>query len=111
MVFQNYALYPHMSVSQNMASGLRNRGVPKPAIEERVQKAAGLLQLDRLLDRRPRQLSDWRRQRVALGRALVSEPSGVLFDPPPSHPATKLATQPPVAVKDGNSTGMEQGWT
>src|SRR3546814_6463712 len=71
MVFQNYALYPHMSVYQNMAYGLRNRGVPKPAIEERVQKAAGILQLDGLLDRGPRQLSGGQRQRVAMGRAIV----------------------------------------
>src|SRR3546814_3314176 len=67
MVFQNYALYPHMSVYQNMAYGLRNRGVPKPAIEERVQKAAGILQLDGLLDRRPRQLSGGQQ----IGRAHV----------------------------------------
>src|SRR3546814_1489047 len=78
MVFQNYALYPHMSVYQNMAYGLRNRGVPKPAIEERVQKAAGILQLDGLLDRRPRQLSGVQRQRVAMGRAIVREPSAFL---------------------------------
>src|SRR3546814_17152252 len=99
MVFQNYALYPHMSVYQNMAYGLRNRGVPKPAIEERVQKAAGILQLDGLLDRRPRQLSGGQRQRVAMGRAIVREPSAFLFDEPLSNLAAKLRVQMRVEIK------------
>ncbi|HEY9568082.1 MAG TPA: sn-glycerol-3-phosphate ABC transporter ATP-binding protein UgpC, partial [Thalassobaculum sp.] len=99
MVFQNYALYPHMSVYQNMAYGLRNRGVPKPAIEERVQKAAGILQLDGLLDRRPRQLSGGQRQRVAMGRAIVREPSAFLFDEPLSNLDAKLRVQMRVEIK------------
>ena len=99
MVFQNYALYPHMSVYQNMAYGLRNRGFPKDAIEERVQKAAGILQLDGLLDRRPRQLSGGQRQRVAMGRAIVREPSAFLFDEPLSNLDAKLRVQMRVEIK------------
>jgi len=99
MVFQNYALYPHMSVYQNMAYGLRNRGFPKAAIEERVQKAAGILQLGGLLDRRPRQLSGGQRQRVAMGRAIVREPSAFLFDEPLSNLDAKLRVQMRVEIK------------
>ncbi len=99
MVFQNYALYPHMSVYQNMAYGLRNRGFPKAAIDERVQKAAGILQLDGLLERRPRQLSGGQRQRVAMGRAIVREPSAFLFDEPLSNLDAKLRVQMRVEIK------------
>src|SRR4029079_7747261 len=75
MVFQNYALYPHMSVYDNMAYGLRIAGKSKGEIEERVQKAAKILELGQLLQRRPRQLSGGQRQRVAMGRAIVREPA------------------------------------
>ncbi|MGA1319018.1 MAG: ATP-binding cassette domain-containing protein, partial [Rubrivivax sp.] len=85
MVFQNYALYPHMSVYDNMAYGLRNARVPKDEIERRVRKAAGILELDGLLERRPRQLSGGQRQRVAMGRAIVRQPQVFLFDEPLSN--------------------------
>ena len=75
MVFQNYALYPHMTVFDNMAYGLKIRGVPKDEIERRVNEAAKMLELGGLLARRPRQLSGGQRQRVAMGRAIVREPS------------------------------------
>src|SRR5690606_2092007 len=74
MVFQNYALYPHMSVYENMAYGLKIRGLSKSDIQSRVQVAAEILELSHLLDRRPRQLSGGQRQRVAMGRAIVREP-------------------------------------
>ena len=77
MVFQNYALYPHMTVFDNMAYGLKIRGVPKDEIERRVNEAAKMLELGGLLARRPRQLSGGQRQRVAMGRAIVREPSVV----------------------------------
>src|SRR5262252_349744 len=75
MVFQNYALYPHMSVFDNMAYGLRIRGFAKDEIKARVDRAAGILELGRLLERKPRQLSGGQRQRVAMGRAIVREPA------------------------------------
>jgi sn-glycerol 3-phosphate transport system ATP-binding protein len=90
MVFQNYALYPHMSVYDNMAYGLRNRGTPKPEIETRVQDAARILELSALLDRKPRQLSGGQRQRVAMGRAIVRQPKVFLFDEPLSNLDAKL---------------------
>src|SRR5215467_1295983 len=74
MVFQNYALYPHMSVYNNMAYGLRNRGMAKPEIDTRVQEAARILELSAMLERKPRQLSGGQRQRVAMGRAIVRQP-------------------------------------
>jgi sn-glycerol 3-phosphate transport system ATP-binding protein len=74
MVFQNYALYPHMSVYDNMAYGLRNRRVPKPEIDRRVRDAAKTLEIAALLDRKPRALSGGQRQRVAMGRAIVRQP-------------------------------------
>ncbi|HUU81166.1 MAG TPA: ABC transporter ATP-binding protein, partial [Acidobacteriota bacterium] len=74
MVFQSYALYPHMSVAQNLSFGLRMRGIPKPTIRESVQWVARLLGLEDLLDRKPRELSGGQRQRVAMGRALVRRP-------------------------------------
>ncbi len=93
MVFQNYALYPHMSVRENMAYGLKIRGFPKADIEARVQQAAGILELASLLDRRPRQLSGGQRQRVAMGRAIVRQPAVFLFDEPLSNLDAKLRVQ------------------
>ncbi|MFZ6638730.1 sn-glycerol-3-phosphate import ATP-binding protein UgpC [Undibacterium sp. TC4M20W] len=93
MVFQNYALYPHMSVYQNMAYGLKIRGFSKADIETRVQKAAQILELGALLDRTPRQLSGGQRQRVAMGRAIVREPAVFLFDEPLSNLDAKLRVQ------------------
>jgi sn-glycerol 3-phosphate transport system ATP-binding protein len=90
MVFQNYALYPHMSVFENMAYGLRIRGLPKAEIVSRVQQAADLLGLGHLLQRRPRELSGGQRQRVAMGRAIVREPKLFLFDEPLSNLDAKL---------------------
>jgi sn-glycerol 3-phosphate transport system ATP-binding protein len=90
MVFQNYALYPHMSVYNNMAYGLRNRGMPKPEIDTRVQEAARILEIVPMLDRKPRQLSGGQRQRVAMGRAIVRQPKVFLFDEPLSNLDAKL---------------------
>ena len=90
MVFQNYALYPHMSVYDNMAYGLKIKKVPKPEIEVRVQKAAKILELSQLLERKPRQLSGGQRQRVAMGRAIVRQPQVFLFDEPLSNLDAKL---------------------
>jgi len=85
MVFQNYALYPHMTVEENMAFGLRNVGLPKDRIRERVAEAARMLEMDKLLARRPAELSGGQRQRVAIGRAIVKEPKAFLFDEPLSN--------------------------
>jgi multiple sugar transport system ATP-binding protein len=85
MVFQNYGLYPHMSVYGNMAFGLRRRKLPRPLIDEKVRDAAGLLGIEDLVDRRPRQLSGGQRQRVALGRAIVRDPAVFLLDEPLSN--------------------------
>jgi multiple sugar transport system ATP-binding protein len=93
MVFQNYALYPHMSVRQNMAFGLKMRRTPKAEIERRVNEAAQILSIEALLDRRPRELSGGQRQRVALGRAIVREPKVFLFDEPLSNLDAKLRVQ------------------
>lgn len=93
MVFQNYALYPHMSVYQNMAFGLKMRKTPKAEIEKRVRDAAQILSIEQLLDRRPRELSGGQRQRVALGRAIVREPKVFLFDEPLSNLDAKLRVQ------------------
>src|SRR5229473_4194828 len=93
MVFQNYALYPHMSVYDNMAYGLKIRGMSKDEIERRVQKAAKTLELGTFLQRRPRQLSGGQRQRVAMGRAIVREPAVFLFDEPLSNLDAKLRVQ------------------
>ena len=93
MVFQNYALYPHMSVRQNMAFGLKMRGTPRQEIEHRVREAADILSIESLLERRPRELSGGQRQRVALGRAIVREPKVFLFDEPLSNLDAKLRVQ------------------
>ena len=90
MVFQNYALYPHMSVRQNMAFALKLRKVPKAEIDRRVNKAAALLGIESLLKRKPRQLSGGQRQRVAVGRAIVREPKAFLFDEPLSNLDARL---------------------
>jgi len=99
MVFQNYALYPHMSVYDNLAYGLRNRGVPKPEIDRRVQAAAEMLQIGEFLTRKPRALSGGQRQRVAMGRALVREPAAFLFDEPLSNLDAKLRVQMRVEIR------------
>ncbi len=93
MVFQSYALYPHMSVADNMAFGLKLRKTPKPEIKRRVQEAAGILGLQELLDRKPKQLSGGQRQRVALGRAIVREPKVFLLDEPLSNLDAKLRVE------------------
>src|SRR5438876_4438752 len=93
MVFQNYALYPHMSVFDNMAYGLKIRGLPKDDIGARVKRAAEILELGPLLERKPRQLSGGQRQRVAMGRAIVREPAVFLFDEPLSNLDAKLRVQ------------------
>jgi len=93
MVFQNYALYPHMTVFDNMAYGLRIRGLKKDDIETRVNRAAEILELGALLPRKPRQLSGGQRQRVAMGRAIVREPAVFLFDEPLSNLDAKLRVQ------------------
>jgi sn-glycerol 3-phosphate transport system ATP-binding protein len=93
MVFQNYALYPHMTVFKNVAYGLKIRRMPKEEIERRVQKAAKILELTEFLDRKPRQLSGGQRQRVAMGRCIVREPKVFLFDEPLSNLDAKLRVQ------------------
>src|SRR5436190_11871824 len=93
MVFQNYALYPHMTVERNLAFGLRQRKVPKAEIERRVRELSGMLGLQELLGRRPAQLSGGQRQRVAMGRALVREPKAFLLDEPLSNLDAKLRVQ------------------
>lgn len=93
MVFQNYALYPHMSVFDNMAYGLKIAKVPKEEIKARVDKAAKILELGHLLDRKPRALSGGQRQRVAMGRAIVRQPQVFLFDEPLSNLDAKLRVQ------------------
>jgi ABC-type sugar transport system ATPase subunit len=93
MVFQSYALYPHMSVRDNLAFGLKLRKVPKAEIERRVNEAAETIQLQKLLDRKPKELSGGQRQRVALGRAIVREPAVFLMDEPLSNLDAKLRVQ------------------
>jgi multiple sugar transport system ATP-binding protein len=93
MVFQNYALYPHMTVYENMAFGLRIKKVPKDEIERRVQEAARILDIEKFLDRKPKALSGGQRQRVAVGRAIVRNPKVFLFDEPLSNLDAKLRVQ------------------
>ncbi|SIQ72446.1 carbohydrate ABC transporter ATP-binding protein, CUT1 family [Rhizobium sp. RU20A] len=90
MVFQNYALYPHMTVYQNLAYGLKNRKTPKAEIAARVAEAARMLEIEQYLDRKPRALSGGQRQRVAMGRAIVRKPAAFLFDEPLSNLDAKL---------------------
>lgn len=99
MVFQNYALYPHMTVYDNMAYGLRNRKVPENEIKQRVEEASKALQLSEFLPRKPSQLSGGQRQRVAMGRAIVRDPKVFLFDEPLSNLDAKLRTQMRVEIK------------
>jgi multiple sugar transport system ATP-binding protein len=99
MVFQNYALYPHMSVASNMAFGLKMRKFEKAEIEKRINNAAGILGIESLLQRKPRQLSGGQRQRVALGRAIVRDPKVFLFDEPLSNLDAKLRVQMRVELK------------
>jgi len=93
MVFQNYALYPHLSVRENMAFGLKLRKMKKEKIEERVNEAAKILELEDYLDRKPKALSGGQRQRVAVGRAIVRKPKVFLFDEPLSNLDAKLRVQ------------------
>lgn len=100
MVFQSYALYPHMSVRQNLSFGLENMRMPKDDIADRVDNAAKLLQIDQLLERRPGQLSGGQRQRVAIGRAIVREPVIFLFDEPLSNLDAELRLQMRVEISN-----------
>ena len=99
MVFQNYALYPHMSVFDNMAYGLKIAKVPKEEIKARVDKAAKILELGHLLERKPRALSGGQRQRVAMGRAIVRQPQVFLFDEPLSNLDAKLRAQTRIEIQ------------
>src|SRR5579872_3971299 len=99
MVFQNYALYPHMSVYNNMAYGLRNRGMNEAEIKARVGEAAQILEIAALLERKPRQLSGGQRQRVAMGRAIVRQPKVFLFDEPLSNLDAKLRISMRVEIR------------
>jgi multiple sugar transport system ATP-binding protein len=100
MVFQNYALYPHMTVAANMAFSMKLRGAPKSEIDERVKRAATILGLSQLLERFPRQLSGGQRQRVAMGRAIVRDPQVFLFDEPLSNLDAKLRVQMRTEIKE-----------
>ena len=99
MVFQNYALYPHMSVFDNMAYGLKIAKIPKDEINSRVQKAAKILEIQDYLERKPNQLSGGQRQRVAMGRAIVRNPVAFLFDEPLSNLDAKLRVQMRLEIK------------
>src|SRR5687767_4009118 len=99
MVFQNYALYPHMTVFDNMAYGLKIAKVPVAEIKTRVDKAAGILQLGPYLARKPRELSGGQRQRVAMGRAIVRQPQVFLFDEPLSNLDAKLRAQTRIEIQ------------
>jgi multiple sugar transport system ATP-binding protein len=99
MVFQNYALYPHMTVYENMSFGLRLKKLPKDEIDKRVQNAAQILDIGKLLDRKPKQLSGGQRQRVAMGRAIVRDPKVFLFDEPLSNLDAKLRVQMRIEIK------------
>ncbi len=98
MVFQSYALYPHMNVYKNMSFGLETAKMPKPEIDTRVRKAADILQISHLLDRKPKQLSGGQRQRVAIGRAIVRDPKIFLFDEPLSNLDAELRVQTRVEI-------------
>ncbi|HIQ15064.1 MAG TPA: sn-glycerol-3-phosphate ABC transporter ATP-binding protein UgpC [Leucothrix sp.] len=100
MVFQNYALYPHMTVYKNMAYGLKNLGTPKDEIDRRVSDVAKLLEIEELMQRKPKQLSGGQRQRVAMGRAIVRKPTAFLFDEPLSNLDAKLRVQMRLVIKN-----------
>jgi multiple sugar transport system ATP-binding protein len=100
MVFQNYALYPHMTVEQNLTFGLRFRGLPKQEVKQRVRRAAEILQIDEYLDKKPKALSGGQRQRVAMGRAIVREPQAFLMDEPLSNLDAKLRVQMRAEIHD-----------
>src|SRR5258705_9275285 len=102
MVFQNYALYPHMTVAENMSFGLRLKRYPKAEIARRVDEAARMLDIVELVDRKPKQLSGGQRQRVAMGRAIVRNPKGFLFDEPLSNLDAKLRGQMRPEIKKGH---------
>src|SRR5208282_5132910 len=104
MVFQNYALYPHMTVFENMSFGLRLKKFPKSEIKQRVEAAARILDITALLDRRPKQLSGGQRQRVAMGRAIVRNPKVFLFDEPLSNLDAKLRVQMRTEIKKVHQT-------
>src|SRR5438477_216928 len=104
MVFQSYALYPHMTVEQNLSFGLRMNGNPKADTDRRVKRAAEILRIDELMQRRPKQLSGGQRQRVAMGRAIVREPQVFLFDEPLSNLDAKLRVQMRVEIKKLHQT-------
>ena len=93
MVFQSYALYPHLSIYENIAFGLKVKKMPKNEVEERVRRAANILQIEEFLKRKPRALSGGQRQRVAMGRAIVREPQAFLMDEPLSNLDAKLRVQ------------------
>ena len=99
MVFQNYALYPHMTVAENMSFGLRLKHYPKAEIKSRVAEAARMLDIADLVDRKPKQLSGGQRQRVAMGRAIVRNPKVFLFDEPLSNLDAKLRVQMRIEIK------------
>jgi multiple sugar transport system ATP-binding protein len=99
MVFQNYALYPHMTVAENMSFGLRLKRFPKTEIKQRVAEAARILDITELLDRKPKQLSGGQRQRVAMGRAIVRHPKVFLFDEPLSNLDARLREQMRAEIK------------
>ena len=99
MVFQNYALYPHMSVRQNLEYGLKNRGTPREEVDRRVNEAARVLEIAPFLERKPRQLSGGQRQRVAMGRAIVRQPKAFLFDEPLSNLDAKLRGQMRIEIR------------
>ena len=109
MVFQNYALYPHMKVYENLAFGLKLAGTPKAEVDQRVRHAAQLLEMEHLLDRYPKQLSGGQAQRVAVGRAIVKKPEVFLFDEPLSNLDAKLRANMRVRLTDLHRTLREQG--
>jgi oligogalacturonide transport system ATP-binding protein len=109
MVFQNYALYPHMRVFDNLAFGLKLAGTPRAEVEQRVRHAAGLLEMEHLLDRYPKQLSGGQAQRVAVGRAIVKKPDVFLFDEPLSNLDAKLRASMRVRLTELHRTLRESG--